>query len=153
MRLKQILLSASRFNKKLIVLFTDFFCIFLATLFAMLISDVDFFSLNLLQILRFLWVPFLCVTAFWVLGVYSSVIRYIEFSEVIIIAKALSIVFIINWDLKSLYNLYLTFTNSIKLEPLITIEGWLVGIVTASFLIIISRLVANYYLSEIYEEY
>ncbi len=148
MRLKETLLSTSRFNKKLIVLFTDFSCIFLATLFAMLISDIDFSSLKFLQILRLLWVPFLCVTAFWLLGVYSSVIRYIEFSEVIIITKALSIVFIVNWVLKSSYNLYLTFTNSIKLEPLITIEGWLVGIVTASFLIIISRLVANFYLSE-----
>ncbi len=148
MRLKQTLLSASRFNKKLIVLFTDFFCILLATLFAMLISNVDFFSLNLIQILRLLWVPFLSVIAFWLLGVYSSVIRYIEFSEVIIIAKALSIVFITNWVLKSLYNFYLTFTNSLKLQPLINIEGWLVGLITASFLIIISRLVANYYLSE-----
>ena len=148
MSLKQSLLSTSRFKKKLIVLFTDFFCIFLATLFAMSISDVDFFSLNSAQILRYLWVPLLCVTAFWAFGVYSSVIRYIEFSLVIIIAKALSIAFIVNFILKALFNFYLSFTNSLELKPLISTEGWLVGLVTASFLIIISRLVANYYLSE-----
>ena len=114
----------------------------------MSISDVDFFSLNSAQILRYLWVPLLCVTAFWAFGVYSSVIRYIEFSLVIIIAKALSIAFIVNFILKALFNFYLSFTNSLELKPLISTEGWLVGLVTASFLIIISRLVANYYLSE-----
>ena len=40
------------------------------------------------------------------------------------------------------------FTNNTELQQLISIEGWLVGLVTASFLIILSRLVANYYLSQ-----
>ena len=43
---------------------------------------------------------------------------------------------------------FLIFTNNTELQQLISIEGWLVGLVTASFLIILSRLVANYYLSQ-----
>ena len=148
MSLKKILLTTSRFNKKVIVLLNDFFCIAIATMFAMIISDVDIYYVNLEQFLRFLLVPVLSVIVFWLLGVYSSVVRYIDFSAMILIGKSLLVVFLINILLKLLYESFLIFTNNTELQQLISIEGWLVGLVTASFLIILSRLVANYYLSE-----
>ena len=148
MNLKKILLTTSRLNKKLIVLFNDFFCIAIATMFAMIISDVDIYYVNLEQFLRFLWVPVFSVIVFWLLGVYSSVVRYIDFSAMILIGKSLLVVFLINMLLKLLYESFLIYTNNTKLQQLISMEGWLVGLVTASFLIILSRLVANYYLSQ-----
>ncbi len=148
MGLKKILLTTSRFNKKVIVLLNDFFCIAIATMFAMIISDVDIYYVNLEQFLRFLLVPVLSVIVFWLLGVYSSVVRYIDFSAMILIGKSLLVVFLINILLKLLYESFLIFTNNTELQQLISIEGWLVGLVTASFLIILSRLVANYYLSQ-----
>ena len=148
MGLKKILLTTSRFNKKVIVLLNDFFCIAIATMFAMIISDVDIYYVNLEQFLRFLLVPVLSVIVFLLLGVYSSVVRYIDFSAMILIGKSLLVVFLINILLKLLYESFLIFTNNTELQQLISIEGWLVGLVTASFLIILSRLVANYYLSQ-----
>ena len=88
MSLKKILLTTSRFNKKVIVLLNDFFCIAIATMFAMIISDVDIYYVNLEQFLRFLLVPVLSVIVFWLLGVYSSVVRYIDFSAMILIGKS-----------------------------------------------------------------
>ena len=148
MSFKKILISTSRFNKKLLVLLTDFFCICVASLFALVISDVNFGSIHLEQFIRLLWLPLFCVTSFWFLGVYSSVVRYIDFSVVIIIARAICVVFLVNLLIKFLYGTFLNFYNFSYSEPVISLIGWLVGLVTFSFLIIISRLIASLYLSE-----
>ena len=148
MSLKKILLSSSRFNKKLLVLLTDFFCICSATLFALIISDVSLSSLNLEQFLRLIWTPFFCLLSFWYLGVYSSVVRYIDLSVILIIAKAISFVFIANLIIKFLYIYLFSFFILGSSASIISLEGWFVGLITFSFFIITSRLVANFYLSD-----
>jgi len=148
MSFKKVLISTSRFNKKLIVLLNDFLCICLASLFAMIVSDVNFYAINPEQYLRLLWVPIFCVSTFWVLGVYSSVVRYIDFSVIIIIARAIFIAFVLNLFVAFLYGIFLDFTLSSSSGPLITVEGWFVGLITFSFLMIISRLTASFYLSD-----
>tara|TARA_B100001758_G_scaffold239879_1_gene244724 strand:+ start:2881 stop:4812 length:1932 start_codon:yes stop_codon:yes gene_type:complete len=148
MSFRKILISTSRFNKKLLVLLNDFFCICVASLFALVISDVNFGSIHFEQFLRLIWLPLFCVTSFWFLGVYSSVVRYIDFSVVIIISRAICIVFLANLLIKFLYGTFLNFYNFSYSEPIISLIGWLVGLVTFSFLIIISRLIASLYLSE-----
>ena len=148
MSLKKILLSSSRFNKKLLVLLTDFFCICSATLFALIISDVSLSSLNLEQFLRLIWTPFFCLLSFWYLGVYSSVVRYIDLSVILIIAKAISFVFIANLIIKFLYIYLFSFFILGTSASIISLEGWFVGLITFSFFIITSRLVANFYLSD-----
>ena len=87
MSLKKRLLSSSRLSKKLIVAFCDFLSICIATFFALYISDFDFQLLTLEHALRFSFIPFFCLVVFWYSGVYSSVVRYIDFSVIYIISK------------------------------------------------------------------
>tara|TARA_Y100001970_G_scaffold68128_1_gene86806 strand:+ start:175 stop:2088 length:1914 start_codon:yes stop_codon:yes gene_type:complete len=148
MSFKKVLISTSRSNKKLIVLLSDFLCICLASLFAMIISDVNFYAIDLEQFFRLIWVPIFCVFSFWFLGVYSSAVRYIDFSVIIIIARAIAIIFVLNLFLAFLYGIFLDFIASSSSGSLITPEGWLAGLITFSFLMIISRLTASFYLSE-----
>ena len=148
MSLKKILISTSRFNKKLIVSLTDFCCICFATLFAIVISDVNFGSIHIEQFSRLVWTPVFCILSFWYIGVYSSVVRYIDFSVILIIAKAISIVFVVNLFFRFLYDQFLNYFDFSNSDHLISLIGWLVGLVTFSFLIIISRLIASLYLSE-----
>ena len=148
MSLKKILISTSRFNKKLLILLSDFMCICLATLFAIVVSDVNFGSIHIEQFLRLLWPPLLCVISFWYIGVYSFVVRYMDFSMIIIIAKAISIVFVLNLFVKFLYDSFLDWFAFSNTDSLVSLMGWLVGLVTFSFFIIIIRLAASIYLSE-----
>jgi FlaA1/EpsC-like NDP-sugar epimerase len=148
MSLKKKLISTTRFNKKLIVFATDFLSICAASFFALIISDVDLSLINLEQFVRLLWTPLFCVISFWFLGVYSSVVRYIDFSALAIIGKAIVIVFLVNLVIEFIYLYFLNFTFQGISESLITLEGWLVGFITFSFLIITSRLIAYLYLSD-----
>ena len=148
MSLKKSLLSTSRLYKKLIVLICDFFSICLATLFALLISDINLFSINLDDLVRLIWVPFLSVIIFWYVGVYSSVVRYIDFSVLFILAKAISIALFINIIIKVTYIAYLKLFSFGSFYSIVGIEGWMVGFITVTFLVISSRLAANYYLSD-----
>ena len=148
MSLKKILLSTSRLNKKLIVLFCDFMSICLAILFALFISDVDLKLISIEEFLRLIWMPCLSAVTFWYIGVYRSVVRYIDFSVIFILLKAISLTFVINLVIKFTYIYSLSRFISQSSESIISIEGWIVGLMTATFLIIGSRLIANYYLSE-----
>ena len=148
MSLKKILLSTSRLNKKLIVLFCDFMSICLAILFALFISDVDLKLISIEEFLRLIWMPCLSAVTFWYIGVYRSVVRYIDFSVIFILLKAISLTFVINLVIKFTYIYSLSSFISQSSESIISIEGWIVGLMTATFLIIGSRLIANYYLSE-----
>ena len=148
MYLRSKLISASRFNKKLIVLITDFLCLCVATLFALVISDVSFGSVHMEQFLRLFWPPIFCVLIFWYLGVYDSVVRYLDISVITIISKAIFIVFLINTLIRFFYGIFLNYYNPSNSEPLVTFIGWLVGLLSFSFLIIILRLIASLYLSD-----
>ncbi|MBL51922.1 MAG: polysaccharide biosynthesis protein [Candidatus Marinimicrobia bacterium] len=119
-----------------------------ATFFALMISNIDFSLISTENLFRLLWLPFFSVISFWYLGVYSSIVRYIDLSVIIIIARAILFVFIANLFLTLLSSYFLTFWSSENYEPLISLEGWLVGFVTFSFLVITSRLSAYYYLSD-----
>ena len=148
MSLKKTLISTSRFNKKLIVLFTDLFFLCLTTQFSLIISDISLGSIHTEHFLRLLWLPLFSVISFWFLGVYNSVVRFIDFSVIIIIARAIAIVFVINLLVAYSYGTFLEFFQFSNSKPLITSIGWLAGLVTFSFLAIISRLVASLYLSK-----
>jgi len=148
MNLKNLLLSTSRLNKKLIVLACDFISICLATSFALIISEVEFNSLESGDFLRLIWIPFLCVVTFWYVGVYSSVVRYIDLSVIFILARAIFLVFALGLIGNLLYIYLVSYFIPRTLDSIITFEGWLVGFITFSFLIITSRLTAHYYLSD-----
>ncbi len=148
MSLKNTLISTSRFNKKLLVLLTDFVCLTLASLLALTISDVSIGSIHVEQFIRLIWLPIFCVITFWYLGVYNSVVRYQDFSLIIIIAKAMTFVFILNLFMSLFYGFLIDTLNLSNTEPVITLVGWLVGILTFGFLMISTRLGAGLYLSQ-----
>jgi len=148
MNLKKTLLSTSRLNKKLLALTSDFLSMSFAILLALVISNVEIYSINLEEFLRLFWMPLLCVITFWYFGVYSSVVRYIDLSVIFILARAIFFAFALGIISKFLYIYLLSYFIPRSSDSLISFEGWLVGFITFSFLIITSRLTANFYLSD-----
>ena len=148
MNLKKTLLSTSRLNKKLLALTSDFLSMSFAILLALVISNVEIYSINLEEFLRLFWMPLLCVITFWYFGVYSSVVRYIDLSVIFILARAIFFAFALGLICKYLYIYLLSYFIPRSSDSLISFEGWLVGFITFSFLIITSRLTANFYLSD-----
>ena len=148
MNLKKTLLSTSRLNKKLLALTSDFLSMSFAILLALVISNVEIYSINLEEFLRLFWMPLLCVITFWYFGVYSSVVRYIDLSVIFILARAIFFAFALGLISKFLYIYLLSYFIPRSSDALISFEGWLVGFITFSFLIITSRLTANFYLSD-----
>ena len=59
MSLKKTLLSTSRLNKKLLALTSDFLSMSFAILLALVISNVEIYSINLEEFLRLFWMPLL----------------------------------------------------------------------------------------------
>lgn len=148
MSLKKRLLSSSRLSKKLIVAFCDFLSICIATFFALYISDFDFQLLTLEHALRFSFIPFFCLVVFWYSGVYSSVVRYIDFSVIYIISKAILLTSLLIGSSRVVLT-YLFFILEINnYNFVVNIEGWIVGFLTFSFLIYASRFLAHYFLSD-----
>ena len=148
MNLKKTLLSTSRLNKKLLALTSDFLSMSFAILLALVISNVEIYSINLEEFLRLFWMPLLCVITFWYFGVYSSIVRYIDLSLIFFLARAIFLVFSLGLISKFLYIYLLSYFIPRSSDSLISFEGWLVGFITFSFLIITSRLTANFYLSD-----
>ena len=148
MNLKKTLLSTSRLNKKLLALTSYFLSMSFAILLALVISNVEIYSINLEEFLRLFWMPLLCVITFWYFGVYSSVVRYIDLSVIFILARAIFFAFALGLISKFLYIYLLSYFIPRSSDSLISFEGWLVGFITFSFLIITSRLTANFYLSD-----
>ena len=148
MNLKKSLLSTSRLNKKLLALATDFISMCFAILLALIVSNVEFQSINLEGFLRLSWTPFLCLITFWYFGVYSSVVRYIDLSVIFILARAIFFSFVFVFISKFLYIYLLSYFILRTSDSIISFEGWLIGFITFSFLIITSRLTAHYYFSD-----
>ncbi len=147
MNIRESLLSSSRVQKKLIAMFSDFFCFCAATLFALNISNVYLFQLEIYEFLRLFWLPFLSSLVFWYVGVYSSVIRFIDFSVIFTLSRAVVLAFLINYLLKVI--LFVIFPKAPIHESLITAEGWIVGFMSTAILIVGTRVIANYYLTGI----
>jgi FlaA1/EpsC-like NDP-sugar epimerase len=148
MNLKKSLLSTSRLNKKLLALTSDFISMSFAILLALVISDVEFQSINLEEFLRLSWMSLLCVLTFWYFGVYSSVVRYLDLSVIIVLARATFFGFVLGLISKFLYIYLLSSFIPRTSDSLLILEGWLVGFITFSFLIVSSRLTAHFYLSD-----
>ena len=148
MNLKKSLLSTSRINKKLLALFSDFISMCFAILLALIVSGVEFQSINLEEFLRLSWIPLLCLITFWYFGVYSSVVRYLDLSVILVLAKAIFLCFALGLISKFLYIYLLGYFIPRTSDSLFSFEGWLVGFITFSFLIVSMRLAAHFYLSD-----
>ena len=148
MNLKKKLLSTSRLNKKIIVLLCDYASITVAIYSAVLISEVDVGSIAKREFMSLVWTSLLTVSTFWYFGVYDSVVRYLNLFVIYVLAKALSILALLSIFSKVIDVYVLNYFISSSHDSIITFEGWLVGFITFSLLILSSRLVAQYYFSE-----
>jgi len=130
----------------------DLFCICLSIIFALIISDTEFYSLRIWELLGLISIVLFSVTCFWMVGVYNSVLRYIDLSSISILAKAILLVsiliLIINFSYTYLISSFFLRTN----DSIFSLEGFLVGFIAFSYLVIGSRLIANIYLSNINSE-
>ena len=147
MNFRQILLSTSRINKKIIAMLSDLASISIATLYALKVSNTELIFLGGLDLLRISWIPFLCLVTFWFTGVYSSIVRYMDLTIMFDIARALLIVLVINFFSK-VFLFSLSFFTNLQFIPLITPEGWIIGFIVFNFFIFSSRLIANYFLND-----
>ena len=149
-KLKILLLALSRRTKQLIAAFTDLLSLGLAVTLAILVSDVTVLELNLIDILWIAFTPFFSVFIFSLSGVYKSVLRYIDFSVIYLLTRAVCLAFLFNIIIKLAFNFS---SNHPSLfiarffDSIITIPGWTVGLLMTFFLIVGTRLCAHYFFS------
>ena len=151
MNLKNRLLSSSRLTKQVIVGMVDFLSICLASVCAMHISNVSIGDLNIEEILKIVWIPFFSILVFSFVGVYRSIVRYINFSVIYLLIKTILFTLTLNLILKVLYLYILApFLPFLSASPvsIITFEGWIIGILVTLSLVIGARLWAHYAFSE-----
>ena len=148
MSLKNKLILSSRKFKKTTVMSTDFISICFSVFFSLIISDIDLSTLDRFSWIRILLIPISVVLVFWYAGVYSSVIRFIDNSLIYILSKAIFFTVITVFVLNSMLIYLMSLYSSQEFEYLLTLDIWLVGFITFSFLVISSRLSANFFLSD-----
>ena len=147
MNLKDFLVSSSRLTKKLLALACDFTSIYLAILYALFVSD-NLNDADVLDMLVLLWMPSVGVLIFWYAGVYRSIVRYIDFSVIFLLLQATSLSLLINFIALNIYGYFSNAFNFQSNNFLFDLEIWLAGFMAATFFVIGSRLIANFYLSE-----
>ena len=152
---KNNLLNSSRKTKVIIVCSNDLLLLFIATYVSIFVSELKLADLSFLEALKFVWTPFFTVLIFYITGVYRSVVRYINFGVIFIILRAITIAFFLNYLLRIFFLDFISeviFNERINNESLIDSFGLFAGIVSSIFLIIGSRLIANYIFSSIKAE-
>tara|TARA_B100001057_G_C22861373_1_gene954647 strand:+ start:758 stop:2674 length:1917 start_codon:yes stop_codon:yes gene_type:complete len=152
--LKRLLLASSRRTKQLIVASTDFISLIVAVLLALLVSNPSILELNFDEILRLIWIPIFSIFIFYLSGVYSSVLRYINFSVIYLLSRSIALTLALSTSLKYLFSVmqgYFPFLSG-HLGSSITFTGWAVGVLMTFFLVIGSRLWAYYLFSDNHSE-
>jgi|TARA_B110000438_G_scaffold303389_1_gene364645 FlaA1/EpsC-like NDP-sugar epimerase len=146
--LKHKILSADRVTKQFIIIFTDLFLISLATLGGLYFSLNSLIGTSLYSFTHMAVIPLLSILIFSAMGVYRSVVRYINFSFIYMLLKSILLLFFISWLIQTL-SIY--FINPMGLNTslfIMTSEGWVVSLLSAIILVVGSRIYANYYFSD-----
>lgn len=147
---KNSLLNSSRKTKVLIVCSNDLLLLFVATYISIFISELNLTDLSFLDSLKFIWTPFFTVLIFYLTGVYRSVVRYINFGVIFLILRAITLAFFLNYLFRIFFFDLINesiFNARMNNESLIDSFGLFAGIVSSIFLVIGSRLIANYFFS------
>ncbi len=148
MNLKGLLISSSRLTKKLLALSIDFISISLGILCSLYINNYLSNYETIGSLVGFIWIPVVCLFTFWYAGVYRSIVRYIDFSVVFSLSKAIIIALLINFIVLIFYTILSDQINSQIKVLIFDARIWLTGFMVATILVIGSRLFANFYLSE-----
>ena len=86
--MKNFLLKLSRTNKQIIVCLTDFSIILLSTIVSVYIST-DFILHSLFHIQILILISAVCILIFYLMGVYRSVVRFIDLSSILLVIKSI----------------------------------------------------------------
>ena len=148
MKFKTQLLNSRRSVKNSLIVLTDLFCLYFSLFLAIYFSFAETSELTLSERRWIFLLPVLSIFVFYLSGVYRQVVRFISFSAIYAITRAILIALI--------FNLFLTVilikleSNTDSLAALsfgIDFRGIFVGLISSIILIIGSRLLANYYFS------
>ncbi len=144
---KNRLLSSSRAAKQSLVSFSDFISLTIAVFLASKYSNILNVNFGFETLTNLIFIPLSSVFIFYFLGVYKTVLRYIDFGVIYLLLKALFLAFIINLVIKYIYVYYLYVFFQISFQSLISLAGWLVGLLAALVLLVGSRIFANFFFS------
>ncbi len=135
-----------RSQKKLIVSFADYLSILLSMYLAFIVSSISYQELDTSQTISLFSVPLITILIFNLIGIYSSVLRFMDFSVIYSIFKGILLALLINASLHLLFNYsYLTLFNPAEIvNNKVSILGWVVGSLNSFVFIIGTRLFANY---------
>ncbi len=149
-KFKQKLLGSERSTKVSLVAIVDLICISTAMYVSIIVSGIEVVGIEVFTLLRLFWVPFFSIFIFYLLGVYRSVVRYINFSVIYVILKAILASFLLILFLKTFLLFSTPFLGLDKNTNLTLISnlGWFVGLTTTTILVIGSRIFANYFLTD-----
>jgi len=144
--IKNKILSLPRKSKMLIVSFSDFALLLISSFISLSISTGGFFLPGKELTLKLIIGPLLGVSILYLLGVYKSIVRYINFSGIYILLKALFIFALI--DILSFF----IFPNIRLHDPLFDIgpssRAWIISWLLGVIFIIGSRFAANSFFSD-----
>ena len=140
------LTSLSRERKKLIVSLVDFLSIITSIILAFLASGLSLKDLNISQSLSLISIPFITILIFNILGIYRSVLRYIDFSVIYLLFRGLLVALALNLIIHfAFYYSIMSLSQEDHLtEEIVSFLGWSVGILSAVVLVTGTRLFANY---------
>ena len=149
--MRRTLVSASRRTKQYIVAISDFSIITISILFGFLVSSSSLSLLNSSDFFNLLTIPFLSVFIFFLLGVYKSVLRFIDFSSIYFLVKSIFLIVVLLFLSDSFISF---FDINILLFPtrnnfsLMTIEASIITILSSIILLTGIRLFAYFFLSQ-----
>ena len=141
----QNLTRLGRVQKKIIVGFLDYCSLSVAFLLALLSNEISITKIDESLLSYILILPITTVLIFYLFGVYSSVLRYLDFSLLTKLFFGLVMSLILNIFI-------LTFLKYYNLESpkFVTLDifGWIMVLLSAQIIITSSRLLANFLFRE-----
>ena len=140
--LRQEVLSLSNNIKLAIIFCIDFVMLFFSSYLAILLESGSFFIPSLSQLLALLFLPFLGVLILNLLGVYKSIVRFLDFKDILILIRGLLFLFIIST--------FIIFNQSFfgAISTTLSLEAWIMGWLFSIILIVGSRILGNVYFSD-----
>jgi UDP-N-acetylglucosamine 4,6-dehydratase len=142
-QLKKELLNLNRLAKQIIAASADFILITFSLLLSLYVSGISPREFPV-----FMWIPFLSINIFYLIGVYRTVLRYINFSLIYLLLRAALLTFILIFAIQLIFIYILSsYTEILKTasDYLLTEEGLLVGLLFSIVSVVGIRLAANFY--------
>ncbi len=146
--LKVLLLKLPRSLKIIFAAATDFLAISVAIHATLLSSGILFDTLESDEILRVITLPLFSVLIFFFLGLYRSIVRYIDFTFVFILLRTLIVTVLLNYAFWHLSSFLFFNGQQVKFLENISFLSWLIGLLITIFLIFSSRIFISLLLSK-----